>query len=212
MARGIMYSIQRRHVENIEKGLKTLEIRKKRPSRECPFTAYIYETKGHGGRGKVIGEFVCDYIIEYESEFWKCNNVLDTCMEQIKKVIWIDDEDGEKHYGYITGNEVNNPDDNALCKTACLSYKEIREYIGYGNKTFYGLHISQLKIYDKPKEFSEFYTIDDGVKCEHKKSGFIAPWCGAVEGNFLCKDLSCSVKTKYLKRAPQSWCYVEVQQ
>lgn len=212
MAKGVMYSIQRRHVENIEKGLKTLEIRKKRPSRECPFTAYIYETKGHGGRGKVIGEFVCDYIIEYQAEFCEDGDKPYGCMEQIRKCVWIDPDDGEKEFDYITGNEIGEPDDCGLCKDACLSYQDIRKYIGYGINTFYGLRISQLKIYDEPKEIGEFYTIDDNVKCEHKKSGFIAPWCGAVEGNFLCRQLSCSVKTKYLKRAPQSWCYVEVLQ
>ena len=35
-----------------------------------------------------------------------------------------------------------------------LTDKEIEDYLG--NKDGYGLHISDLKIYDKPKELSEF--------------------------------------------------------
>lgn len=40
-------------------------------------------------------------------------------------------------------------------KSMCLSYDEVKSY---GNrKTIYGWHISDLKIYDKPKNLSEFY-------------------------------------------------------
>ena len=39
-------------------------------------------------------------------------------------------------------------------KKTCLSYKEIEAY-GKG-KTLYGWHISDLKIYDKPRELGEF--------------------------------------------------------
>lgn len=37
----------------------------------------------------------------------------------------------------------------------CLSDKEIIDYLG-NEKTGYGWHISKLKIYDEPKELSEF--------------------------------------------------------
>lgn len=47
---------------------------------------------------------------------------------------------------------------------ACLTYDEL---CGYGKcKTLYGLHITALKIYDKPRELGEFYS----NKCKWLKS------------------------------------------
>lgn len=40
---------------------------------------------------------------------------------------------------------------------SCLKVKEMREYIGE-NKIAYGWHISDLKIYDEPKELGNFFT------------------------------------------------------
>lgn len=67
------------------------------------------------------------------------------------------------------------------------------EIAGYGKgKPLKGLHISDLKIYDKPRELGEFKKI----KCTNKRGS--------------CSD--CKIKPdciKYLTRPPQSWCYVE---
>lgn len=65
---------------------------------------------------------------------------------------------------------------SALHRT-CLSVAEIREYLN-GN-IGYGWHISDLKIYDKPRELSEFFTPME------KRPSYM------------------------LERSPQSWCYVE---
>ncbi len=215
MDKGVMYSIQPYHCDNIAGLRKNLELRKRRPVLEPPFVAYIYETKGKqtvvfegctvsfNGRGKVIGEFICDRIDEFEAEFCEDGDKPDGCMEQIKKVVYID-EYGEKDYDYITGNEVDNPDDCKLCRDACLSYQKIRKYIGYGINTFYGIHISQLKMYDKPKKLSEFIIEGecDCVGCRY---------CGWV--GYPNNIPTCEIRNGYkpLKRAPQSWCYVEVQ-
>ena len=76
----VLLSVQPRHVENIctvvgVKDGKTIykkrvEVRRKRPKRETPFTVYIYQTQRHWVykvlewlklyRGAVVGEFVCD--------------------------------------------------------------------------------------------------------------------------------------------------------
>ena len=72
----------------------------------------------------------------------------------------------------------------------CLTYDEIINYCN--GQDLYGWHISNLKIYDKPKELSEFWT----VKCTNKKGG--------------CID--CEVKPNCIKtitKPPQSWCYIE---
>ena len=85
----------------------------------------------------------------------------------------------------------------------CLLCDEIA---GYGKgKTLYGWHISDLKIYDKPKELSEF----------KKTKGRIARTCGmqarnglccAIDHEELCDNLKCCFKRPC---PPQSWCYVE---
>lgn len=85
MNKAVMISIKPKWCELIAKGKKTLEVRKTRPKIKTPFKCYIYMTKSNltGDRkaykdrmaGKVIGEFVCDFIYEnisYDSE--------DTCV------------------------------------------------------------------------------------------------------------------------------------
>ena len=79
----------------------------------------------------------------------------------------------------------------------CLSYDEIH---AYGNgKTLYGWHISELKIYDKPKELGEF-----------KKAGFLTEeeWLFALYPNTHCHYEAWAKKFE-ITRPPQSWCYVE---
>jgi len=76
-------------------------------------------------------------------------------------------------------------------KKSCVPYDDIVNYIGNGC-IGYGWHISNLKIYDTPKELSGFKQCH---KCEHY---------------FYCKagEYSCDGAYK-LTSPPQSWCYVE---
>lgn len=185
--KGILLSIRPEWVEKIASGKKTIEVRKNAP-KQVPFKAYIYCTKGKDGyewlyrvdnngygkaqswHGKVIGEFICDRIIE-----WK---YLPDCEYDGEKMYYIDSKDGEN---------------------TCLLYDEIEEY-GKG-KTLYGWHISNLKIYDKPKELSEFYRI-----CKNP--------CKPSNGGILClttkslKMNGCDGKIP-LTRPPQSYMFVE---
>ena len=82
---------------------------------------------------------------------------------------------------------------------SCVPYDDISAYIGI-DKTGYGWHISDLVIYDKPKELREFwssdkcpYATEDG--CTYEYHCFRA---GQIK---RCGDT--------LTRPPQSWCYVE---
>lgn len=75
---------------------------------------------------------------------------------------------------------------------------EIFPLLFYG-KRVYGWHISDLKIYDEPKELSEFRTIckyGDDYPCH------ICNKAKRESHNILYCDNT-------LKRPPQSWCYVE---
>lgn len=83
--KAVLLSIRPEWCEKIIIGRKTMELRKSVPKLEVPFKCYIYCTSGHpyisvkGGNldrdtvrtntvgrcnGKVIGEFVCDYILQ----------------------------------------------------------------------------------------------------------------------------------------------------
>ena len=77
----------------------------------------------------------------------------------------------------------------------CLTYRQVADY-GKG-KPIYGWRISDLKIYDKPKELSEFSRpcSYSGLCFSCKRTSF------KKDGNLLCN-------TK-ITRPPQSWMYVE---
>lgn len=74
MSKAVMLSIRPKWVEKIASGEKTIEVRKTRPKLETPFKCYIYCSQGNDARrlcgswGKVIGEFVCDRIDEYDDD------------------------------------------------------------------------------------------------------------------------------------------------
>ncbi len=84
-------------------------------------------------------------------------------------------------------------------------------------QTFYGWHISNLKIYDKPKALNEFCVADlkKDKECKHKELLYANPNYtngGTLNGGFYCKkrnDFCRGCHTKQLQKPPQSWCYVE---
>ena len=69
----------------------------------------------------------------------------------------------------------------------CLTTQEWRRYTDNHKGTVWGWHISDLVIYDKPKELGEFYT-ECKSEIDYKGDWF----------NY-----------KPLTRPPQSWCYIE---
>lgn len=77
---------------------------------------------------------------------------------------------------------------------SCLTSEELLQY-GKG-KPLYGWHISDLKIYDKPRELSDFKTPDKPYHEIIERDGSLMFMDGYESG-------------KPLKRAPQSWQYVE---
>lgn len=153
MSKAVLISIHPKWCEKIISGEKTIEVRKTRPKMNPPFKCYIYEC----GNGKVIGEFLCDEIININGA------------------------------GRI-------PSDAA--RPTCLEPAELHQYLGAA--TGYGWHISNLKIYDTPKELIEFHTWKKCKSCN--KSGYESTAC--------IYDENCIIPAAITK-APQSWCYVE---
>lgn len=85
------------------------------------------------------------------------------------------------------------------CEQSCVSVSELKKYAN--GKPLYGWHISDLKIYDKPKELSEF-----GRGCDAEHINEIH--CRDCK-KLVSFDDCCEVMCKPLNRPPQSWCYVE---
>lgn len=114
---------------------------------------------------------------------------------------------------YIVNDSPNN-----LKEKSCLSFNELHTYLQGENG--YAIHISDLEIFDKPKELSEFYGCCDNytknvnifknINDRYIAQYFNNPKC------LKCKhydgDNWCSKIEEPLTRAPQSWCYVEVEE
>lgn len=109
---------------------------------------------------------------------------------------------GEFVCDYITDIKPFGFDDIAgFEKQTCLTSADIVKYLNgfYG----YGWHISDLKIYDKPKELSEFYRVCDFDKCDNCPHLY-------VENTPSSYETWCEFDEKIpITRPPRSWCYVE---
>ena len=128
--KSVMLSIKPKWCELIASGKKTVEVRKTRPKIETPFKCYIYCTKQ------------CDVFNRDAKLFIKnkeCNG----------KVIgeFVCDEISRIEPPYINAHF-------SLRVGCCLRYDELCGYLG--GKGGYGWHISDLVIYDEPKDISEF--------------------------------------------------------
>jgi len=133
----VLISIKPKYCELIANGKKTIEVRKTRPKIETPFKCYIYMTKSNlVGDRKAYKDRLAGKVI---GEF-----VCD-CIIPIS----------------ITYSDPNNRIAQKEFPYTCLTDKEIMDYLGNG-KRGYGLHISDLIIYDKPKRLREFWHC--GVK------------------------------------------------
>ena len=198
--KAVLISIQPRHCENIASGKKTVEVRKTAPKIPTPFKCYIYMTKSGNNAleiverngnsyaysidykmaGTVIGEFVCDRFYNI--------------------------------FPWGAGLGVTNEKDELIpaktfCDMTCLTEEKICAYIGVEHGEGYGWHISDLKIYDKPKDLSEFFkpcpfpSEDCDLICPHA----IGEYHGdGISGD--CEFVGCDNK---ITRPPQSWCYLE---
>ena len=183
--KSVLISIQPKWCELIASGKKTIEVRKTKPKLKTPFKVYIYCTKGDKnffppikkpiyrqpnfvdnpmGNGKVIGEFVCDKVVEFE-------------------------------------NSMYEPAFQETSVLSCVDFEELALYLG--KKDFgYGWHISNLVIYDKPRELYEFQRPcdNDCENCEYLDVAEVGSW----EHTAIAKTC-----LNFITRPPQSYCYVE---
>lgn len=170
--KSVLISIRPKWCEKIISSKKTVEVRKNRPKLETPFKCYIYCTMDHPYISVSCGEL--DKLNYRTNTIGRCNG----------KVI------GEficdRIYELAPLNYA--PDD--VEQQSCLTREEIVQYLkGVG----YGWHIADPKIYNKPKELSEFSRPFEN--CTGK----------------VCDEFGCAFCENggHINRPPQSWCYVE---
>lgn len=112
--------------------------------------------------GHIAGEFTCDRIYEIQKRGIPEN--FDYC--------------------YLSLNEWGNDDIAAeinAISASCVSKGELNAY-GARTPVLYGWHISNLEIYDTPRELSEFTGL---------------------------RDTKFGAEPVLIARPPQNWCYVE---
>lgn len=182
----IMISIKPEYVAKILNGQKTIEIRKIKPSCELPCKVYIYCTKGKpylyrlddDNNFELINKFKQqedNFVKDYNDQ--NCKVIADFTLNRIDK-LERDLNDWLPKNRYDISNE--------LLKDMKLNQEQLWEY-GQG-KTLYAWHIDNLKIYDKPKELSEFkHNVND------YSNGVVMY----------------SLKKEPLKTPPRNYCYVE---
>ena len=190
MSKAVMLSIRPKWCEKIISGEKTVEVRKTRPKLETPFKCYIYCTQASVKYQTICGCHVLnsDELYRHPEQGIKHGYSIELMLcENYTKDNFLNG----KVIGEFTCDRIfpiNVFDNGGIqnwifehMKRSCLTYEELADYIGNG-KTGYGWHISDLRIYDAPRELSEF-------------TGLRNTRFGAAPYD--------------IKRAPQSWCYVE---
>lgn len=209
--KAVLMSIKPEWCALISSGKKTIEVRKSRPKIETPFKVYIYCTSsnkhtglvvskdeatlfatinyktaipigGYMGNGKVVGEFVCDGIYQisaHKTDEFHGNGFIN-CSD----------------FGPYFGNGYK------VAKAACITGEQALEYLG-NNMTGFAWHISDLVIYDEPKELNEFSKecpSDNCWECPHSISS---------DPRYFYEETKIVGCRNNVKRPPQSWCYVE---
>lgn len=159
--KAVLISIQPKWCELIASGKKTVEVRKTRPKINTPFKCYIYCTKAKNFND--ILTFAEYKNGEYMGDYYTNGNVIGEfmcdCLISLK---------ADNHIQAYYNNTIKT----------CLTDAEIVQYANNGR--LYYWNISDLVIYDKPKELSEFNHC--GVNYHYNPP---------------------------ITRPPQSWCYVE---
>lgn len=201
--KSVLISIRPKWCGLIASGKKTIEVRKTYTKLPTPFKCYIYCTsvksmnlQDYVAVHQATGGAVDDWSGKVIGEF-VCYHVTNLFL---KNHLWLSEED---------------------VLHTCLTADALREY-GCGTHGLYGWHISDLKIYDKPRELSEFRVEDKAAikACKHRfRAGqpeYVARHGGWLRGGWGCiktgePEWCENCLTKPLTRPPQSWCYVEAE-
>ena len=160
--RKVLICVHPKWCELIFNGQKTIEVRKTRPLIDMPFKVFVYETKA---------QFVKSIRGACTTFGYGRGKVIGSFVcDRVRLCIPF----GLK--GHLLSQEVY--------REMCLTKEQLDKYGGL--KTLYGWHITEPKLFDKPKELSEFRKVCLNGKCS-----------------------DCIYEECKITRPPQSWQYVE---
>ena len=175
MSKAVLVSIRPKWCQKIMEGRKTIEVRKTRPKMNPPFKCYIYCTQS--------ADML--WILKERERSLHPDKIADVFKAAKCGGAY---RGNGKIIGKFTCNRVTNLfsnsrfwlDEDDVLHT-CLSAAEMRKYAN-GANGLYGWHISNLRIYDHPRDLWEF--------------------TGLRETKFGAEPVP-------ITRPPQSWRYVE---
>ena len=190
--KSVLISIKPQWCEKIVSGEKTIEVRKSAP-KKTPFKCYIYCCKSEPYLYRVDDDDNFELARTLRA---KVDGYVKDYNEQNGKVI------GEFICNEVERFMVGSLRSDDIEKLACLSYNEMISYFykpeeldGETTKQGFAWHISDLKIYDKPKELSKFK-----ISCNRKNLCYS---CNRFTGKpwDICNNT--------ITRPPQSYMFVE---
>lgn len=205
--KAVLISIKPKWVEKIANCEKTIEVRKTRPKLLLPFKCYIYCTEENKHYDLYINEAKAREDYGYISRLRAGQKEVIKTIDGFNTFIAHGKVIGEFVCDNIEDFSKWEYDYPSLLRHINLyagtngDYKFLDYYLN-GQKKGYGWHISNLKIYDKPKELSEF-------KAECPTKNKINGDCGFCKYTTFSHYGNRPKCNAYLKRPPQSWCYVE---
>lgn len=183
MSKAVMLSIRPKWCEKIVNGDKMIEVRKTRPKMNTPFKCYIYCTLQ--GCNEFFRVDLGRDVAKWNRGKWadrKGNVIGEFTCDRIDRLA-----PANEPYG------IYDIDDDYVLQT-CLENGALWDY-GHGTP-LYGWHISDLRIYDAPRELTEFRrSCPNDLYCEA---------CAMYSNN----NGICNNGALPLRRPPQSWCYV----
>ena len=137
--KSVLISIKPEWCELIAEGKKTMEVRKSAPKLDTPFKVYIYCTKGDSQFSE--GDRFCLYAPPYDTPVNANQKVIGEFICDIVEPYWFDKDD----------RSVEEYED---VQHSCVAAEELLAYAS--GKQLYFWHISQLKMYDRPKSLGAF--------------------------------------------------------
>ena len=197
MSKSVLFSIKPKYCELIASGKKTIEVRKTRPKIDVPFKGYIYCTKPNKKHQTICGCMILnsDELYRHPKQGIKYGDSIELmcCNDKYSKDNFLN---GKVIGEFVCDEIIEILPDNEIYGTYDISDDEViasclvnGDLWNYGKgKTLYGFHISDLVIYDKPKELSEFEKPHEYIYQSYRK-----------QNSFF----------KGITRPPQSWCCVE---
>ena len=188
MSRAVLISIRPKWCEKIIRGEKKIEVRRNFPKLDVPFKVYIYCTRQNLlMKSNVSGNLCvkrgksCKETLESHSETEYSGKIIGEFVCRTMEE-------------FTTDYRANDAQNVAIAKDACMTLAEMTDYEYKGHSAcLFGWHISDLKIYDTPKDLSKFSR----------------PFENCIDK--VCDEFGCASCENggHIKRPPQSWCYVE---